>query len=86
MHQSVPIIKQLSPLANPPTLASEQSDYRDWLHPSLHASFVPLPSKPDVPLTDEQLNALFGGNVESVLRELVRLAVKAKRGEFASAS
>jgi hypothetical protein len=29
------------------------------IHPSLRASFVPLPSDPNVPLTKEQLDALF---------------------------
>ncbi len=29
------------------------------VHPSLQASFVPLPSDPQIPLTEEQLKAVF---------------------------
>ena len=41
------------------------------VHPSLRASFVPLPGV-DIVLTDEQLDAVFGGDLEA-LRDMLRL-------------
>lgn len=42
------------------------------LHSSFRETFIPLPEQGQM-LTDEQLDALFGGN-PTALRDLVRLA------------
>lgn len=43
------------------------------LHPSLRATFIPLPSDPAIKLTDDQRVALFAGADNSTLRDLARL-------------
>lgn len=48
------------------------------IHPSLRASFVPLPPEPGATLTLEQLAAIAGGrNVKAVLRDILRLGLNA---------
>ena len=47
------------------------SIYIDRLHPSLRAKFIALP-KPGEALTEEQLSALFSGDVNA-LRDLISL-------------
>lgn len=47
------------------------SIYVDRVHPSLRTKFIPLP-KPGETLTDEQLSALFSGDVNA-LRDVISL-------------
>ena len=62
--------------------AGQTRDIFSELHPSLRSSFVALPSDPRVPLTPEQLSAVFGGdNCISCVRDIVRLA-EGIRGQY----
>lgn len=50
-----------------------ENQYLD-IAPNLRATFVPLPSDPSIPLTPEQLDALFPpANRPAFLRQLVQL-------------
>lgn len=44
------------------------------IHPSLWDSFMPLPSDPSVPLTEEQIKAVFPH--PEVWREMIELTMK----------
>jgi hypothetical protein len=59
----------------PTTAANTQqpsaANVAERVHPSLRASFVPLPGVNTV-LTDEQLDAVFGGDLDA-LRDMLRL-------------
>ena len=47
------------------------------VHPALRASFVALPSTPGAKFTSQQLAAIAGGrNVESVLRDILRIGLR----------
>lgn len=44
------------------------------LHPSLKATFVPLPSDPSIKLTDDELDALF--TQPSALKDVVAIVMQ----------
>ncbi len=50
------------------------------VHPSLAASFVPLPSDPDIPLTSEQLQATFP-NAEA-WKDMISIVIKKNSTEL----
>ena len=84
---SVQVVDKTQPLLASREYASydvtvkQTRDILNELHPSLRSSFVALPSDPRVPLTPEQLSAVFGGdNCISCVRDIVRLAQEI-RGE-----
>lgn len=55
-----------------PTMQLTDAEMLERTHPSLRATFVRLPADPDVPLSAEQLSALFGGDL-TALKGAVRL-------------
>ena len=50
----------------------------DRLHPSLRESFVALPPA-GIPLSSEQLSALFGGATQAVLHDFVRIGLSSRQ-------
>jgi|GEM_PF-3026456 len=50
---------------------ASKRDLIETLHPSLRATFTPLPQAGE-PLTDEQLAAIFSGDLKA-LKDVVRL-------------
>jgi hypothetical protein len=64
-----PPVKPTAAAAN--THQPSEVKLAERVHPSLRASFVPLPGV-DTVLTDEQLDAVFGGDL-SALRDMLRL-------------
>jgi hypothetical protein len=57
-------------------MESMAKKYPKNLHPALRDSFVPLPSDPNVRLTQEQLDALFPPENRHVWQEVVSMVMK----------
>lgn len=66
-----------------PSTISTENTLIDRIAPALRSSFTPLPPL-GVPLTEEQKAALYGGDVEGVVRDLISLAEDVMRNKEAS--